>query len=160
MGVTVGVANFLGQSIGIDETNTFQLKFCIYHENCGRHRLRRFLGVRVGVAYSRAKLALHTKLRNLNLKSQFLIFDSFRDIRVPIYDFLKFVGGERFDLTRFDEFYTRLLFYSLQIKTKFVCNRHSQVVRLLSFSRSIKPASGDGSRRVYEGALTRMHRRH
>jgi len=30
MGVRVGVANyFLGQSIGIDETNTFQLKFFI-----------------------------------------------------------------------------------------------------------------------------------
>jgi len=24
-----GMANFLDQSIGIDETNTFQLKFCI-----------------------------------------------------------------------------------------------------------------------------------
>jgi len=31
-------------------------------------------------------------LRNLNLKSQLCIFDSFRDIRVHIYDFLKFVG--------------------------------------------------------------------
>jgi len=40
----------LDQSIGIDKTNTFQLKFCIYHENCGRHRLGRFLGVRVGEA--------------------------------------------------------------------------------------------------------------
>jgi len=29
MGVRVGVANFfLDQSIGIDETNTFQIKFC------------------------------------------------------------------------------------------------------------------------------------
>jgi len=27
------------------------------------------------------------------LKSQFSIFDSFRDMRVHIYDFLKFVGG-------------------------------------------------------------------
>jgi len=45
------VANFfLVQSIGIDETNTFQLKFFIYHENCGRHRFSRFVGVKVGVA--------------------------------------------------------------------------------------------------------------
>jgi len=44
------------------------------------------------VASSRKKLALRTRLQNLNLKSQFSIFDSFRDIRVHIYDFLKFVG--------------------------------------------------------------------
>jgi len=48
--------------------------------------------VRVAVAYSRNKLALRTRLRNLNLKSQFFVFDSFRDIRVHIYDFLKFVS--------------------------------------------------------------------
>jgi len=41
----------------------------------------------------RNKLALRIRLRNLNLKSQFSIFDSFRDIHVHIYDFLKFVGG-------------------------------------------------------------------
>jgi len=46
MGVRVGV----DLSIVIDESNTFQLKFCIYHENCGRHRLERFVGVKVGVA--------------------------------------------------------------------------------------------------------------
>jgi len=46
----------------------------------------------LGVAYSRNNLALCTKLRNLNLKSQLSIFDSIRDIRVHIYDFLKFVG--------------------------------------------------------------------
>jgi len=51
------------------------------------------LGVRVGEAYSRYKLALRTRLRNLNLKSQFSIFYGFRGIRVNIYDFLKFVGG-------------------------------------------------------------------
>jgi len=56
------------------------------------------VGVRVGVAYSRRKLtlrtrlrnpkhALVTRLRNLNLKSQFSIFDSFRGIRVQTYDF-------------------------------------------------------------------------
>jgi len=39
------------------------------------------------------KLALRTRLRNLNLKSQFSIFDSFRDISVHTYDFCKFVGG-------------------------------------------------------------------
>jgi len=51
------------------------------------------VGVRVGVAYSRNKLALRKRLRSLNLRSQFFIFDSFRDIRVHTYDFLKFVGG-------------------------------------------------------------------
>jgi len=51
------------------------------------------VGVRVGVAYLRNKLALHTGLRNLNLRSQFPIFDSFWDIRVHTYDFLKFVVG-------------------------------------------------------------------
>jgi len=45
----------------------------------------------MGVAYSRNKLALRTMLRNFNLKSQFSIFDSLRDIH--IYDFLKFVGS-------------------------------------------------------------------
>jgi len=33
-----------------------------------------------------------TRLRSLNLRAQFSIFDSFRDIRVHMYDFLKFVG--------------------------------------------------------------------
>jgi len=65
---------FFNQSIGTEETNTFQLKFCIYHENCGRHRPRRFVGFSVGVAYSRNKLALRTRLRNLNLKSLFVLF--------------------------------------------------------------------------------------
>jgi len=41
---------FLDQSIGIDETNTFKLKFLILHENCWRHRFGRFVGVKVGVA--------------------------------------------------------------------------------------------------------------
>jgi len=51
MGVRVGVANFfLNQSIGIDETNTFQLNLFILHENCGRHRFSRFVGGIVGVA--------------------------------------------------------------------------------------------------------------
>jgi len=45
------------------------------------------------VAYSRNKLALRTRLRNLNLRSHFSIFNIFRDIRVYIYDLLKFVGG-------------------------------------------------------------------
>jgi len=49
----------------------------------------------VGVAYSRNKLAL---LRNVNLRSPFSIFDSFRDIDVHIYDFLKFVGVANFFL--------------------------------------------------------------
>jgi len=59
----------------------------------GATGLGRLVGVRVGVAYSCNKLALRTKLRNPNLKSQFSLFDSFRDIRDHIYDFLKFVGG-------------------------------------------------------------------
>jgi len=49
--VRVGVAKFfLVQSIGIDKTNTFQLKFFIYHQNCRSHSFGRFVGVRVGVA--------------------------------------------------------------------------------------------------------------
>jgi len=84
---------FLDQSIGIDETNTFQLTFYILNENCRRHRFGRFVNVRVGVAYLRNRLALLTRLRNLNLRSHFSIFDSFRDIRVHTDDFFKFVGG-------------------------------------------------------------------
>jgi len=45
------------------------------------------------VAYLRNKLMLRTGLRNLNLRSHFSILDSFRDIRVYMYDFFKFVGG-------------------------------------------------------------------
>jgi len=51
------------------------------------------MGVTVGVAYSRTKLALSTRLRNLNLRSQFSIFDSSRDNRVLIYHFFKLMGG-------------------------------------------------------------------
>jgi len=51
------------------------------------------VGVRVGVAYSRNKLALRAAVRNQYLKSQFSIIDSFRDMGVHIYNFLKFVGG-------------------------------------------------------------------
>jgi len=57
----------------------------------------KIVGVTVGVACSRNKLKLGTSLPNLNLKSQFSIFDSFRDIRVHIYDFIlftKFVGAK------------------------------------------------------------------
>jgi len=43
-------------------------------ENCWRHSVGRFVGVRVGVAHSRDKLALCTWLRNLKLKSQFCFF--------------------------------------------------------------------------------------
>jgi len=46
------------------------------------------VGVRVG-----NKLALRTRLRNLNLRSKFSTFYSFRDICVHTYDFLKFVDG-------------------------------------------------------------------
>jgi len=44
----VGVANFFDQSIGIDETNTFQLKFFTKHENCRSHSFGRFLGRKRG----------------------------------------------------------------------------------------------------------------
>jgi len=60
--------------MGTDVTNTFLLKFFIYHQNCGRHKFRRFVGFRRGVAYSCNKLELRTRLRNLNLKSQYSIF--------------------------------------------------------------------------------------
>jgi len=48
----------------------------------------------------RNKLALRTRLRNLNLRSHFSTFDSFRYIRVHIYVFLKFVGVANFFLGR------------------------------------------------------------
>jgi len=61
VGVRVREPNFfLDQSIGIKKTNTFQLKFFIKHTNYGHHRFDRFLGVKVGVASSRNKLALRT----------------------------------------------------------------------------------------------------
>jgi len=53
----------LCQSIFIDETNTFQVKFFFWHENCGRDRFRRFVSVSVDVAYSRNKLACGTLLK-------------------------------------------------------------------------------------------------
>jgi len=51
MGVRVGVANrrfFLGQSIGMDETNTFQLK-CLASMTLWASQVWAALGVRVGV---------------------------------------------------------------------------------------------------------------
>jgi len=56
----------------------------------GATGLSGFVAITVGAAYSRNKLALRTRLRNLNLRSHFSMFDSFRDIRVQIYDFFKF----------------------------------------------------------------------
>jgi len=41
---------FLGESIGIDQNNTLQLKLLFYHPNCRSHSFGRFVGVRVGVA--------------------------------------------------------------------------------------------------------------
>jgi len=73
-------------------TNTLQLNFFIHHENCGRQGFGRIVGARVDVTYLRNKLTLRTRLWNINLKSQFFIFNSLRDIRVYIYDFFKFVG--------------------------------------------------------------------
>jgi len=85
------VANFfLGHSIGFDETNTFQVKFFSSVQILGAKVVGGLWAVEC-VTYSRNKLTLRTKLRNLHLQSQFSIFDSFRDIRVHTYDFLKFV---------------------------------------------------------------------
>jgi len=55
------------------------------------------VGVRVGVAYSRNKLALRSRLRNLNLRSQCSRCIKKecvqnQSIRGHIYDSLKFVG--------------------------------------------------------------------
>jgi len=55
----------------------------------GATGLGRLVGVRVGMAYSQNTLAPYKAT-----KSQFSIFDSFRDIRVHTYDFLKIVGGK------------------------------------------------------------------
>jgi len=51
LGQSIGIdENNKGQSIGIDENNTLQFKFVFWHENCGRHRFGRLVGMRVGVA--------------------------------------------------------------------------------------------------------------
>jgi len=76
VGVRVGVAN-LDQSIGTNKTNTFQLKLFIKHYNCGHHRFGWFVDVKVGMASLCNKHALRTRLRNINLKSQFSNFYSF-----------------------------------------------------------------------------------
>jgi len=55
---------FLGESIGIDQNNTLQLKLLFYHPNCRSHSFGRFVGVRVGVAPCWDKLALRKKLKN------------------------------------------------------------------------------------------------
>jgi len=60
VGLRVGEANvFLGQSIGIDKDNTFQLTFLFQHQNCRSHSLG-----------GENQLALRKKLRNLHAKSQ------------------------------------------------------------------------------------------
>jgi len=56
---------FLGKPIGSDENNLF-----FHNEDCGRHSFGRFVGAKRGVACLGTKLELHTKIRNLNLKSQ------------------------------------------------------------------------------------------
>jgi len=50
----------------------------------------------------RNKIALRTKLRNLNLKSKLSTFDSFREISVHMDDFLKFVGVAKIFLRLID----------------------------------------------------------
>jgi len=56
------------------------------------------------MTYSRNKYALRTRLRNLNSKSLFYIFDSFRDIRVHIYDFFKYVSIAAFIVSEITAF--------------------------------------------------------
>jgi len=73
VGDCVGGANFLGQSIDIEETNTFQLKFFFQLEKCKRCSFGRFVRVRVEVACSRNIFALLTKIRNLYLNPLALI---------------------------------------------------------------------------------------
>jgi len=73
--------------------------------------------VRMGVAYSRNKLALRARLLNLNLRSQCSIFDSFRDIHVHIYAFLRFLGVKVANMARS----TRLVILSKNIFT--LCGR-------------------------------------
>jgi len=72
------------------------------------------------VAYSLNKVALRTMLRNINLKSIFSIFDSFRDICVHKYDFFKFVWAwKTFFLGQsigIDEHNTFNIFYILALK--------------------------------------------
>jgi len=53
------------------------------------------VGDKVGMAYLRNNLAPTIRPPNLNVKSPFSILDSFRDIRVHIYGFFKFVGDLR-----------------------------------------------------------------
>jgi len=70
------------------------------------------VGVRVGVAYSRNKLALRARLRILNLRSQFSIFNRFRDIHVHIYDFFEVCGrflGQSIDIDENNSFQLKFL---------------------------------------------------
>jgi len=65
----IDLFHFLGEEL------TNNLNSRVWKFNCGHHRFGRLVGVRVGVAYSRNKLALRTRVRNLSLKSQFSIFE-------------------------------------------------------------------------------------
>jgi len=67
------VVGGLWVGIGMEQNNTHQLKLFFWHENCGRHWFGRF----VGVLYIRNKLALRTKVRNLNLRSLWCITETF-----------------------------------------------------------------------------------
>jgi len=52
VGICVGMKNFfLGQSIGIDGTNPFQVTFFVLHRSFWRHSFARLVAVRVGVAH-------------------------------------------------------------------------------------------------------------
>jgi len=101
-GQSIGIDenNTLGQSICIDENNTFYSSI----KTVGAYRFGRFVGVRAwhtvtnlrcvqgyGIGglwalewawhISVTNLRLRTRLRNLNLRSHFSVFDSLRDIR-------------------------------------------------------------------------------
>jgi len=77
----VGVANFFWVN-QLVMTRLLQIRYHLFS------RMKT-----VGVVYSRNKLALRTRLRNLNLLSQLSVFHCFPDIHVHSEDFFKFVGG-------------------------------------------------------------------
>jgi len=79
VGVRVGVAKSIGidktntfqlKSIGIDKTNTFQLKFSIYHQNLGATVLGGLWALEWAWHSTETNFALRKKLRNLHAKSQ------------------------------------------------------------------------------------------
>jgi len=91
--------------------------------SCGRHRFLRFVGVRVGVAYSRNKLALRTRLRKLNLRFFHSLSFIVSEILTFILRFLKFVGG----LWAWQSFQLQFFFFSAFIRTDRQTDRRTDV---------------------------------